>query len=130
MEGSANLSSAFFSWWYVDVFRRLFVFSRQFLVYLTDLFSVKICLTTLFSVWKRDKIGYEGLSIQQRFEVLTLNLSSRIIGALIKIFTIATFIVAFFCSLIIIMAVFIIWFLYPIVLIGIAVWGIKIIITG
>lgn len=130
MEGSANLSSAFFSWWYIDVFHHLFVFFRQFLVYLTDLFSVKICLTTLFSVWKRDKTSYEGLSIQQKFEVLTLNLSSRIIGALIKIFTVATFIVAFFSSLIIIMVVFIVWFLYPLVLIGIAVWGIKIIITG
>lgn len=130
MEGSANLSSAFFSWWYIDVFRRLIKFFKQFIIYLADLFSVKICLTTLFAPWKRDRVSYEGLSLKEKFEVWTLNLSSRIIGALIKIFTIATFVVAFISALLIILLAFIVWFLYPLVLIGIAVWGIKIIITG
>jgi hypothetical protein len=130
MEGSAILSSAFFSWWYFELYHRLIKFFRQFLIYLADLFSVKICLTTLFAPWKRDRVSYEGLSLREKFEVWTLNLSSRIIGALIKIFTVITFAVAFFSTLVIISIVFIIWLLYPIVLLGIAIWGIQLIVTG
>ena len=130
MEGTKSLNSLFFVWWYTEVFGELFVFIKHFFAYLFDLFSIRICLRTLFAPWRRDTVSYEGLTIQDRFQVLILNVTSRFVGAIIKIFTIATCGVVFVFCLIMFFAVFITWFLFPLILIGLAVWGITIIILG
>ena len=130
MDGTKSLNSLFFVWWYTEVFRSFSDFTKHFFAYIADLFSVKICLTTLFAPWRRDRISYEGLSIQDRFQVWILNLTSRFIGAIVKLFTLATYLIvlaACFCFFIV---TFIIWFLFPLILIGLAVFGIKIIFLG
>lgn len=130
MEGTKSLNSLFFVWWYTEVFGEIFVFIKHFFAYITDLFSVKICLHTLFSPWRRDAISYEGLTIQDRFQVLILNITSRFVGAVIKIFTMATFVVVFIFCVVLFIFVFISYLLFPLILIGFAVWGIKIILLG
>ena len=130
MEGTKSLNSLFFVWWYTEVFGELSVFTKHFFAYLSDLFSVKISLRTLFSPWRRDAVSYEGLTIQDRFQVLILNITSRFVGAIVKIFTIATFVVVFIFCVVLFSVIYIVWFLFPLVLIGLAVWGIKIILLG
>ncbi len=130
MEGTNNINSLFFIWWYTEVFHNLIKYTSHFFAYLADLFSVKICLKTLLAPWKRDAIGYDGLSVQEKLQVLALNLTSRIVGAIVKIFTVTTFLVVFGCCLIFFTTVFIIWFFYPLCLIGLFVWGIKVILIG
>lgn len=130
MEGTKNLNSLFFVWWYTEVFGELTLFSKHFFAYVADLFSVKICLKTLLAPWRRDSVSYEGLTIQDRFQVLILNITSRFVGAVVKIFTLATFVVVFFFCLALFLVVFIVWLFFPLILIGMAVWGIKIILLG
>lgn len=130
MEGKSNLSFTFISWWYGEQLHRLLMFFKQFYVYLADLFSVKICLKTLFAPWKRDSMGYEGLSLQQRFQVAIMNLSSRIVGALVKIFTFVTFLFIFCICFLFSIVVFILWIAYPIILIAFIVYGIKLFTLG
>lgn len=130
MEGTKNLNSLFFVWWYTEVFGELSRFVKHFFVYLADLFSVKICLKTLFSPWRRDNISYEGLTIQEKFQVLVLNITSRFVGLIIKIFTLATFVVVFIFCVGLFAAAFLVWFLFPVILIGLAVWGIEILLLG
>jgi len=130
MEGTKNLNSLFFVWWYTEVFGELSSFVKHFFVYLTDLFSVKICLRTLFSPWRRDNISYEGLTIQEKLQVLILNITSRFVGLIIKIFTLATFAVVFIFCILLFIVVFLVWLLFPLILIGLAAWGIEIILLG
>lgn len=130
MEGTKNLNSLFFVWWYTEVFGELSSFVKHFFVYLADLFSVKICLKTLFSPWRRDNISYEGLTIQEKFQVMILNVTSRFVGLIIKIFTLATFVVVFLVCTIFFLVIVAGWFLFPFILIGLAVWGIKIFLLG
>lgn len=60
---------------------------------MTDLFSVKMIFRTLFDPWKRDQVSYKNLSIQERFNVMILNLVSRMVGFLVKIIVFAIYLV-------------------------------------
>ncbi|PIU24590.1 hypothetical protein COT12_00245 [Candidatus Berkelbacteria bacterium CG08_land_8_20_14_0_20_39_8] len=90
-----------------------------------DLFSVKILFKTLFSPWKRDSISTEGLSIQEKFHVWTLNLASRFIGFLVKTFVLLTFIVVFTATIIIYIGLFGLWIAFPLVIVGLIIIGIS-----
>lgn len=128
MEGSTNLNLLFFTWWYTEAYARLFVFLKHFFLYLIDLFSVKICLRTLFYPWKRDQINTEGMSIQDRFQALMMNLVSRLVGFVIKTGTLVSYCcvtaVSFALSIVLIAG----WFLYPILIVGLIFYGIKILV--
>lgn len=130
MEGTKNLNSLFFVWWYTEVFGELSLFVKHFFVYLADLFSVKICLKTMFSPWRRDAVSYEGLTIQEKFQVLILNITSRFVGLMVKIFTLITFLVVFVFSFFLFLGIILCWFLFPLILIFMAVWGIKVFLLG
>lgn len=130
MEGTKNLNSLLFVWWYTEVFRNFSDFTRHFFMYITDLFSVKACFKTLLSPWKRDAVSYEGLTIQERFQVLILNITSRFVGAIIKIFTLVTYLIVFVCCTLFFLCVFAVYLFFPLFLIGLAAWGIKTIFLG
>lgn len=125
MEGSTNLAIMFFSWWYGHAYRRLFMYIKASYIYLADLFSVKICVKTLFSPWKRDVLSYEGLSLQEKFQVLTLNIASRFVGFIVKVATLFCYLCALLISSIISLCLIIIWPLYPLVAIYLIYFGIR-----
>jgi len=128
VQNSKSMNSLFFVWWYRELAHQLLLFLKQFFIYLADLFSVKLCLKTLLSPWKRDQIDYEGLTLQDKFQVLILNMISRLVGAVIKFFTLISFCVVFVISFAISLVIFLGWFFYPLVLIGIIIWGLRLII--
>lgn len=128
-EGSTNLRSLFVVWWYREVSAKFFNYLKHFFAYLLDLFSVKICFSTLFSPWKRDSISTEGLNIQDRFQVLMMNLASRLVGAVIKLGTIATFCIFSIFFFIASIILSIVWLLYPILLVFLIGYGIKLILS-
>lgn len=128
MEGSTNLPILFVSWWYSYAYRRLFKYIRAVYILLFDLFSVRLALGTLFSPWKRDVISYEGLSLQQKFEVFSLNLASRFVGFVIKTVDLIIYLATTCLVSAISLAVIIVWPLYPIVFVYFIYLGIKLII--
>lgn len=71
-------------WWYRSVPRELLKQQQLLLATTVDYFSFRVLLQTLFQPWKRDEISTDRLSLQQRLEVLGLNLMSRMIGAVVR----------------------------------------------
>ncbi len=124
-EGTNSLLILYFSWWYGYLPRRLFLALQASVITSLDLFSVKILFKTLFSPWKRDSISTEGLSIQEKFHVWTLNLASRFIGFLVKTFVLLTFIVVFTATIIIYIGLFGLWIAFPLVIVGLIIIGIS-----
>gem|GEM_PF-718786 len=110
------MSTLFLSWWYKTQFRAVLNYSKHFLGYLYDLFSIRICFSTLFAVWKRDRISYKNLGIKEMFEAMTLNIASRFVGFFVKIFTI----IAYLAVTLIFIALFaifdLIWLFLPLII--------------
>lgn len=125
MEGKAVSKNTFFGWWYGEALDHLLSFVGHFYAYLFDLFSVKICLQTLFAPWKRDEIGYQNLSLQQQFQVWALNMSSRFVGFWVKLFTIFTCLILEAIFSVISMASLVVWLCYPVVLLVLLYMGFK-----
>jgi len=124
MEGKqVNLNPLFLSWWYGEAITKVLNYFGTLLRYLADFFSVKVCVTTLFSVWKRDYHSMEGLSLQQRFRAIMENVASRFIGMCVKSAVLFAFLFASFFIICFIILFMIIWFLYPIVLAGLLING-------
>lgn len=117
MEGSTNLTSLFIRWWYGGAVANILKYSRAAFVYSADLFSVRLCLSTLFDPWKRDVLSYEGQSLDQKFHTWTLNLASRIIGALVKIGALLSYLLFTFLLSIAIILVLVFWLAYPAIVI-------------
>jgi len=126
MEGTNVFEHSVVAWWYGDALKRMFSFWGRFLVYLTDLFSAKSCITTLFYPWKRDLLSYENLSIQQKFQVLILNITSRFVGMVLKIFTLATFSLVFVIGAGFVVAFILLWIFYPVIVAALIYFGFKI----
>jgi len=124
MERTSNLFLLFFSWWYHYLPRRLYLVFKALVITLFDLFSVKLTFKTLFAPWKRDVLSYEGLAIQQKFQVLMMNLASRFIGFIVKTFVFATFVVAFAATIVIFFCAFILWLAFPIVVVALLILGV------
>ncbi|MEK7184488.1 MAG: hypothetical protein AAB701_03165 [Patescibacteria group bacterium] len=83
---SANITSWIHvvPWWYRAVPGELIKQQRLLLSTVVDYFSFKVLLQTLFQPWKRDELSTEQLSLQQQFEVLGLNMMSRLVGAVVR----------------------------------------------
>jgi hypothetical protein len=128
MEGNNNTVLMFFSWWYSAEIASLLKFLGRFIAYLADLFSVKICLTTLLAPWKRDQISYEGLSIPQRFNVAVLNLVSRFVGFIIKIFTLVFYLITAFMALVTAGVILVIFLIYPVFIFALIYYGIMLLV--
>jgi hypothetical protein len=127
MEGSTNLLVMYFSWWYGHAYRHLLTYIRAAYIFITDLFSVKISMKTLFAPWKRDQISYESLSLQQKFQAFTLNVASRFVGFIVKITTLFCYLVAVAVVSLISIVIIVAWPLYPLIAILLVYTGVKLI---
>jgi len=125
MEGTKSLPILFFSWWYGYSYHRLFKYLRAIFIYIYDLFSVRLSLLTLFAPWKRDSISYEGLSLQQKFEVWTLNIASRFVGFFIKTINLAIFLAITILVALLSLCLTLLWPLYPLLIVYLIYLGIK-----
>ncbi len=95
----------------------MFKYIKASYVVTADFFSVKICLSTLFAPWKRDSIGYDGMTLGQRFNIWALNLASRFIGMLVKLATIFVYLLGLIIQTVFWLAVLAVWLAYPVVLV-------------
>lgn len=125
MEGTTSLPILYLSWWYGYAYGRLFKYIRAFFIINFDLFSVKVCITTLFSPWKRDLINYEGLTLQEKFKAWTLNLASRFTGFIIKLMTLFSYLVSSIFTLAGSIIMVIAWPLVPVLAVYLIIRGIR-----
>lgn len=109
---------------------RFFVYFKKAFVWLFDFFSVSVCFKTLFSVWKRDLIDYQGLSITEILEAWTLNFASRFIGFLVKSINICVYLVVACCSLVFGAIFMVFWFFYPLAVAYLVIMAFRVIFGG
>jgi len=94
-----------------------------------NLFSVKLMFTTLFSKWRR--LGEErettALDIGETASVFLVNTVMRIVGALMRFSLIIAGLISITATLVIGFAVFVLWFVMPIVIVVLISAGIYLI---
>ena len=113
MEERGSLQMMFWRWWYAEAVTSLWRFLIRSGAYIADLFSVKLCLTTLFEVWRRDEIDTSNLSIQDKLYVWSLNNSSRLVGFVVKILVLAAFVVLYVISWLLGLSIMVIYLAFP-----------------
>lgn len=81
----------FFRWYYFAAPKKLLKIWGNFLQFFILYFiPVPLLLKTLFAPWKRDIIRYgRGFEIKKYLEIFSLNIASRVFGAVFRIFVIA-----------------------------------------
>ncbi|MEI7792261.1 MAG: hypothetical protein WCI57_02130 [Candidatus Berkelbacteria bacterium] len=117
----------FISWWYGEMLTATFSYFKHLLAYLYDFFSVKICLTTLFSVWRRDTVTYDGpgFNIKAMFESMVLNLASVIVGFCVKLGTLLTYLIMIAIFFVLMSAYIIFWIFFPLIIVALIYFGLK-----
>ncbi len=104
-----------------------FNYFKHLLAYLYDFFSVKICVTTLFSVWRRDTVTYDGpgLNLKAMFESMVLNLASIIVGFCVKTGTLITYLLMTAIFFVLMLLYIIIWVFFPLIIVAMLFLGLK-----
>lgn len=85
----------FLFWHYSTAFETLLTIFKNLLYFLWHFFSLPNLLKTLFAPWKREVFQYEGpgFHLEKYFEVLVMNLISRVIGLIVRMATIFAWLV-------------------------------------
>jgi len=120
----------YFSWWYgqgmVDFYQAILVMTGKIYAY----FSVTTLVRTLFDPWKRDNYSVENASLQTRLKIALDNLLSRLIGFVIRIFTMlfGFFVTAAF--FLFTMLILLLWLMLPVVVLFLIINGIRTVLNG
>ena len=127
MTEGKDLSLMFISWWYGEMLTATFNYFKHLLAYLFDFFSVKICLSTLFSVWRRDTNTYSGpgINIKAMFESMILNLASVVVGFCVKMGTLITYLLMTVIFSLLMFVYLLVWSLFPLIIAALIYFGLK-----
>jgi len=81
-----NIFLEYLSWHFVKVPKDILMAFRNFLLFNFKYFSIFFLLKTLFSPWRKYKESYgRGFDFKRYFETFTFNLTSRILGAIVRL---------------------------------------------
>ncbi len=131
MEKIAKRQNIVFQWlcWYFwDMPREILRGWKNFLRFNLDYFSIALLLKSLFSYWRRYYYSYgQRFDFKRHFEAFTFNLTSRMLGAIMRIFLIMVGLFAEAILIILGIIILISWFTLPAFLIAGLFFGLKII---
>ncbi len=104
----------YFVWHYSQALKEGLVIWKTFLWFVSQLFSIRLLLRTLFSPWRRLKEYYgRGFDPVRLLESLLINIMMRFIGFIIRTITIFIGLAAELLAIIVGIMIFIIWFAFP-----------------
>jgi len=123
-----NIFIQYLEWQFLDVSQGILQAWQNCLRFNLNYWSVPLLARTLFSHWRRYRYGYgRGFSLGRYFEVFAFNMMSRILGAIMRsvliVLGLTTEIFVFSAGA----AVFFIWLILPLLLLGGFYYGFKII---
>jgi len=75
---------AFFSWWLVFVPSKIIYVSKKLLKKTYDFFSIDLLFRTILLPWKRDELDTTNMSLDQKLQVMIMNIVSRFVGAAVR----------------------------------------------
>ena len=113
---------SFFSWWYGPGLAGLVRAIQRRMHQLAELFSIAILLRTLFSPWRRI-ITYPGAGLEAHMRAMLDNMVSRVIGFFVRVGVLLAAIIMFVLLAIVSAAQIILWPLFPLIALGLIVWG-------
>jgi len=120
----------YFYWWYFEepeyIWRAIRIITKK--IFFS--FSVPVLLRTLFDPWKRDVTYVENASLQELFNIWLGNFISRLVGFVVRTFTILIGFVLTVLAFIVLLAFILIWFLMPIFIILLIINGITVVASG
>ena len=110
---------AYIKWHYGRGLKELFAVFGNFLWFVSNFFSFKLLLKTLFYPWKRLGETYEGgLNLNAFASTLIVNGLMRAVGFCTKTLVMLVGLVSYVLLLIFSFFIFVIWVLAPIILLG------------
>lgn len=112
-----------FVWWYGSGWKGVLTSTGRRLDGLTQMFSIRILLQTLFAPWRRI-ITQPGASLDAHVRAFFDNLVSRVVGFTVRIFVLFAAGVAVAFLAIIGLLELVGWPLVPLLGIGLLVWGV------
>lgn len=124
-----NIGLEYLQWHFFQAPKTILKAWRNFLVFNFNFFSISLLGKTLFSHWRRYREFYgKGFNLQRYFQVFVFNLFSRILGAIVRIFTILIGLIfegfIFFLGVV----VFLIWLFLPLIVVFLIFFGFQILI--
>lgn len=75
---------AFFSWWFIYVPSKIFYICGKLLNKTFNYFSIDLLFKTILLPWKRDEIDTTNMSLDQKLQVMVMNMISRLVGAVVR----------------------------------------------
>ena len=109
------LLTAFISWWYGDGWKAVFQSYGRRLHTLSETFSTRQLVRTLFEPWRRI-ITYPGSSINDKFRAWGDNVVSRAVGFCVRLLFLATGMLSALAIIIFTTIELILWPLIPILI--------------
>lgn len=114
-----NIFSLWFLWQFYEMPKFLLQLWRNYLMFVSNYFSVGQLLKTLFSPWRRYNWKYPvGLDLKEFFNTLISNTFSRILGAGCRVVLIKLGILSQIFVVLAGLIIFIAWLLIPFVVIA------------
>lgn len=120
----------YFSWWYAQEPSLLWQAVRVITKKTFYSFSVGLLIRTLFDPWKRDVLSAQNASLDVRIRIMFENLMTRLIGAIVRFFTIIAGLISTIIVFLILLAIFIVWLLLPIIIIYLLYSGFSLYFNG
>lgn len=118
-------TARFLEWFFVREPRLILHTAESFLLWAWKYFSIGYFLPRLFSPWHRDISFYgRGFDFKRFFHTLGWNLISRVLGAIMRLVVMAVGIVAEGGILAFSAAVFLVWFVLPLLSLALFIVGI------
>lgn len=120
----------YFSWWYGDGLIRFWQAIQIMTEKVYSFFSITLLLRTIFDPWKRDAYYIENAAIDIRIKIWFNNLISRVIGFIIRLFTIFAGLVVTSVFFIFLIVILLGWVFLPIVVIFLIINGLKVMLNA
>jgi len=120
----------YFYWWYFEEPLILWKAARIITKKIFSEFSVPVLLRTLFDPWKRDVSFVENASLQELFNIWLGNFISRLVGFIMRTFTILIGFILTIISLFVLLVFMLAWFLMPIIIIFLIINGSTMVFNG
>ncbi len=96
--------------------------SKNFIVFVYNLFSIPVLISTLFSPWMRIRDEYKASTLLETF---VFNGMMRVFGVFVRLLFIILGVVSILLTFIVSIVLFIVWFFLPVFLVMIFAWSIR-----
>lgn len=115
-EYNLKLVTIFIKWYFFEIPILIVKQVYKYILVISKIYSFTFLLKTFFSPWKNQSYSYpnKGFDINRILEIWTSNMVSRVVGALVRFFTILTGIVILGIAGILGGLILFIWVTYPV----------------